>query len=137
MRFPERSSRRLVARASDRRLEQVVGSAPVLRAIFTAMARRFVPAAADGFTGDLHYALRTAGGGVRSWTVRVGRDAARALPGPPPEPSLTVRLGVADFARMAAGELDPGRALLDGRLDVEGDLALAMKLGPMFALPGI
>jgi hypothetical protein len=35
-------------------------------------------------------------------------------------------------ARFAAGELDPGRALLEGRLDLKGDFALATRLGEMF-----
>jgi putative sterol carrier protein len=46
-----------------------------------------------------------------------------------------VKLGVADFVRMAGRDLDPGKALLTGRMDLEGDLALAARLGEMFGQP--
>jgi putative sterol carrier protein len=36
---------------------------------------------------------------------------------------------------MAAGDLDAGKALLTGRLDVAGDFALAQRLGEMFGQP--
>jgi putative sterol carrier protein len=36
------------------------------------------------------------------------------------------------FVRIAAGELDPARAMLDGRLEIEGDYAVAGRLGEMF-----
>jgi hypothetical protein len=36
---------------------------------------------------------------------------------------------------MAGRDLDPGKALLSGRLDLEGDFALAARLGEMFGQP--
>jgi putative sterol carrier protein len=50
-------------------------------------------------------------------------------------PALKVKAGVADFVRIAGRDLDPGKALLTGRLDLEGDLALAARLGEMFGQP--
>jgi len=47
-----------------------------------------------------------------------------------------VRAGVADFIRIAAGEIDTGGALLDGRLDIEGDFDVAQQLGAMFGRAG-
>jgi len=38
--------------------------------------------------------------------------------------------------RLAGGDLDPGKALLTGRMDMEGDLAIAARLGEMFGQPG-
>jgi putative sterol carrier protein len=45
---------------------------------------------------------------------------------------VTLRADVAVFVRIAAGDLDPMRAMLDERLVVEGDLALAGRLDAMF-----
>ena len=45
---------------------------------------------------------------------------------------LTLKMTVADFLRIAGQDLDPGAALLTGRLDLEGDFSLAMRLGEMF-----
>jgi putative sterol carrier protein len=41
-------------------------------------------------------------------------------------------MGLADFIRMAGNDLDPGKALLTGRLDFDGDLTIAPRLGEMF-----
>src|SRR5215218_879006 len=124
--------RAFVRRSGDERLERTAGSDPGLRLLFAAMAGAYEPAKAHGFTGELQYDLRRADGRLVHWTVAL--DAARATvhPGPAAAPALTLRLGVADFVRMAAGELDAGKALLTSRLDVAGDFSLAQRLGEMF-----
>jgi len=132
----EQAFRSFVRRSDDRRLERTVGSALGLRIVFTAMARRYEPGQGGGFAGDLQYHLRGAAGPTRSWTVTVDGDRARARRGVAAQPALTVKLSLADFARLAAGELDPGKALLTGRLDLEGELVLALRLGAMFGRPG-
>lgn len=129
----QRRFARFVGRAPDARLERVVGSRAGLRTVFGAMARRFDPAGAAGFVGDLQFdLLRPASGAVTSWTVAAGPTSAVARPGASSAPAVVVKLSVADFARLAAGELDPGRALLSGQLDLEGDFAVATRLGAMF-----
>ncbi|UTI66915.1 LLM class flavin-dependent oxidoreductase [Paraconexibacter antarcticus] len=124
--------RRAVARADDRWLERTLGSDRGLRVIFTAMRSRYVPEAAQGFLGAIAYELRDADGRVRTWGVRITPTGATVAPGPVEEPALTVQLGLADFVRLAAGELDPGHLLLGGRMDLRGDFSLATRLGPMF-----
>jgi putative sterol carrier protein len=124
-----------VRRGSDARLERVIGSAPGLKAIFGQMERRFVPERAAGFAGDIQYDLRAADGTVRSWTVTVDGEAARARPGTATDPKLKVKLSLADFVRLAGQDLDPVKALLTGRLDLEGDFAIAARLGEMFGQP--
>ena len=39
---------------------------------------------------------------------------------------------MADLIRIAAGELDPGRAVLDGRLDFAGDFGVMNRLTSLF-----
>jgi hypothetical protein len=56
-------------------------------------------------------------------------------PGAATAPALKLKLGLADFVRLAGRDLDPGKALLTGRMDMEGDLALAARLGEMFGQP--
>jgi putative sterol carrier protein len=67
--------------------------------------------------------------------VAIAPDSASARPGGAATPALTMKLGVADFVRMAGRDLDPGKALLTGRMDLEGDFALAGRLGEMFGQP--
>jgi alkanesulfonate monooxygenase SsuD/methylene tetrahydromethanopterin reductase-like flavin-dependent oxidoreductase (luciferase family) len=124
-----------VRRADDRRLERVVGAGPALRLVFGEMARRFQPERANGFTGDIVYELRTREGRTRPWTISVADGRASARPGAVADPRLRVVVGVADFARIATRELEPGAALLTGRLDFHGDFAVAARLGEMFGEP--
>jgi putative sterol carrier protein len=126
---------RFVRRASDRRLERTLGSDRGLRFVFAQMARAFRPDRAAGWTGDIRYELARTDGSAAVWTVSCGADGARARAGAAPGPGLTIRLGAADFLRIAAGELDPAKALLSGRLDLAGDFAVAMRLASMFGQP--
>jgi alkanesulfonate monooxygenase SsuD/methylene tetrahydromethanopterin reductase-like flavin-dependent oxidoreductase (luciferase family)/putative sterol carrier protein len=131
----ERAFRAFVRRSDDRRLERTVGSDRGLRMIFAAMAQAYVPESAGGFSGELQYRLRRSDGTVVDWTVAIDGERAAARPGPARAPALKLEAGVADFVRIAGRDLDPGKALLTGRLDLEGDLAIAARLGEMFGQP--
>jgi alkanesulfonate monooxygenase SsuD/methylene tetrahydromethanopterin reductase-like flavin-dependent oxidoreductase (luciferase family)/putative sterol carrier protein len=131
----EQAFQAFVRRADDRRLEQIAGSQPGLRVVFGAMEQAYVPEKANGFDGELQYDLRRANGETVHWTLRLDPERATARPGPANDPALTVKLTLADFLRMAGRDLDPGKALLTGRLDLEGDFALAQRLGEMFGQP--
>ena len=43
----------------------------------------------------------------------------------------TISVSLADFEKMAKGELDATSAFMQGKLRVAGDMGLAMKLGPV------
>jgi Luciferase-like monooxygenase/SCP-2 sterol transfer family len=131
----ERAFRAFVRRSDDRRLERTVGSDRGLKLLFGAMTQAYRPERAGGFTGEVLYELRRADRALVPWTVAIAPDRASARPGGAGAPALTVKLGVADFVRMAGRDLDPGKALLTGRMDLEGDLALAGRLGEMFGQP--
>ena len=131
----EQAFRSFVRRASDTRLERTAGSGRGLKVVFGAMAQAYEPEHANGFAGALQYDLRRGDGRVVHWTVEVGPQQATARPGRATAPALTVKLTVADFLRMAARDLDAGKALLTGRLDLEGDFSLAQRLGEMFGQP--
>src|SRR4051794_4203302 len=124
-----------VRRASDARLERIAGSRPALRLIFAAMTRAYEPDKAQGFAGELEFDLRRADGRAAHWRVSIDRRRATARPGRAAAPALTLTLTAADFLRIAARDLDAGRAVLTGRLDLAGDFSLAQRLGEMFGRP--
>jgi hypothetical protein len=126
---------RFVKRSSDRRLERTIGSPRGLRFVFAQMVRAYRPERAEGWTGDILYELTRSDGATHAWTVSCGPSAARAREGAEPQPDLTIKLTVADFIRVAARDLDPAKALLSGRLDLEGDFAVALRLAAMFGQP--
>ena len=139
MAAPQSPGERLLAAAAarldDRALERAFGHAPALRAIFIEMARAYVPRVANGFVGQIQYDLRRSSGRVTSWTVKVAGQRAFARRGAATAPALVVRIGLGDFLRMAAGELEQVELLKARRIDLTGDGLLAARLGSMFGRP--
>jgi alkanesulfonate monooxygenase SsuD/methylene tetrahydromethanopterin reductase-like flavin-dependent oxidoreductase (luciferase family)/putative sterol carrier protein len=119
---------------SDEQLDRFVGTGPGLRLIFKGMENAFVPQAARGFEGEIFYDLR-ASRGPQPWTVSIDAERAVAEPRAASSPALTLRAEVPVFVRIVAGDLDPMRAMMDERLVVEGDLALAGRLDEIFGQP--
>jgi hypothetical protein len=133
--FGEAAFRGFVKRSSDKRLERTVGSGPGLKIVFAAMSRAYRPERAAGWTGDIRYELKGADGAVRTWTVSCDATSARVRAGARADPALTIRLALTDFIRLAGGDLDPVKALLTGRMDIQGDFDVAVRLGQMFGQP--
>jgi alkanesulfonate monooxygenase SsuD/methylene tetrahydromethanopterin reductase-like flavin-dependent oxidoreductase (luciferase family) len=132
----ERAFRAFVSRSGDATLERTAGSDRGLAILFGAMAKAYVPERAGGFQGEIEYLLARADGREVRWTVAVNGAGAQVRPRAATDPTLRLKVGVADFVRMAGGDLDPGKAMLLGRLDLEGDFAVAARLGRMFGRPG-
>ncbi|MDX6667646.1 MAG: hypothetical protein QOK04_1026 [Solirubrobacteraceae bacterium] len=124
-----------VRRSDDRRLERTVGSDAGLRVVFAGMARRFRPSRANGFNGEIEYVLTGASGNVKPWVVSIAGDRASVRPGRATQPAVTISMSLADFARVAARDLDPGKALVNGQIQLAGDFAVATRLGEMFGEP--
>lgn len=124
--------RRVVGRMPDSRLEQIFASSQAQRAVFGMMTRQFDPAKAAGFEGAVVYDLGLADGTRRPWAVEVRDGQARVHPGAGADPALTIRVPLPDFVRVltTAGSFYP--LIMDGRMTMEGDLALANRLAEMF-----
>jgi alkanesulfonate monooxygenase SsuD/methylene tetrahydromethanopterin reductase-like flavin-dependent oxidoreductase (luciferase family)/putative sterol carrier protein len=129
--FAESAFASLVRGRSDEQLDSLMVAGPGLRLIFKGMESAFVPEAARGFSGEIMYDLRSSRG-ARPWTVAIDGSRAVASQGEAASPAVTLRADVPVFVRIAAGELDPMSATLDGRLEISGDLAVAARLGEMF-----
>jgi hypothetical protein len=146
--------RQLLGRTSDARLEQIFGSSQAQRAVFAMMTRRFDPARAAGFDGAILYDLGLADGTRRSWVIEVRDGRARvyqdssgaaaafpASPGSSASPAssaspvdavLTIGVPLADFVRVVTSGESFYPLMLDGRMTMDGDLALADRLPEMF-----
>jgi alkanesulfonate monooxygenase SsuD/methylene tetrahydromethanopterin reductase-like flavin-dependent oxidoreductase (luciferase family) len=127
-------TRRLTGRASDAQLERLFGSPRAQRAIFARMARRFEPSEAAGFSGAIVYDLGLSDGTRSAWTIEVGKTAANAVQGANGDAALTIRVPLTNFLR---GITDPGgqsflTMAMDGTMTLDGDLAVAGRLGEMF-----
>ena len=116
---------------NDAQLDRIVGNRFTLGRIFRGMERQFQPARAGGFQGEIQYVLTTARG-EHPWAVDVHDARATARPGRAGSPALTMTMTVPTFARMLTGEIEPGRAWLEGSIQIDGDLPVAARLGDMF-----
>ncbi|MEV4423552.1 SCP2 sterol-binding domain-containing protein, partial [Patulibacter sp. NPDC049589] len=120
-------------RGSPRLVRRTIASEAAMLVVFRGMARSLRSAARSGdLRGDLQFDLVGPRGSRRAWTVSAGPLRAVARRGPAPAPTLVLRTTADDLLRLVSGQLDAGDALLDGRLDLEGDLALAVRMGDLF-----
>ena len=77
-----------------------------------------------GIDGSVKFVIEDEG------VVRIDEAGASADDG---EADCTVTADVDTFQGMLAGEVNPTAAFMSGRLRVEGDMGLAMKLGSILA----
>ena len=131
---------RFVRGATERQLERRFGRRFVQRLMFGGMARQFDPEAADGFEGDILYVLERGADGAAprpadQWTLRIEGGRARAIASASPNPAVTLRLALTDFARLAAEEVKAPELFFSERLSMEGDFEVAGRLAEMFGQP--
>ena len=125
-------ARRLIGKASDRRLEQLFSSRQAQRAVFALMASRFDPAHASGFEGAIRYDLGLGDGTRRSWLIEVRGGRARAREGAGRDAALTIRVPLIDFIKTIADARQVMPLIRDGIMTLEGDLGLASRMAEMF-----
>ena len=125
-------ARRMAGRASDSRIERMLGSVAAQRAVFAVMTSGFDAGKAAGFEGSIVYDLGLGDGTRRAWTIRVSGGRATARQGRAADPALTIRASLADFTRVITEAADSYQLIVDGRMTMDGDLGLANRLADMF-----
>lgn len=103
---------------------------PTLADYVRAMPRGLRPDKARDLKATYQFQLTGAGGGT--WTVVVRDGDCRVTEGSTERPSATIRMGGADFVKLAQGKFDPIRAYNQGQIKVSGDLNLAAKIPEIF-----
>lgn len=93
---------------------------------FEALRERIDPSQVQGLTATYQFHLSGEGGG--DWYVRVTDGQPEIVEGTANAPSVTLRASADDWMRIVSGELSGEQAFLSGKLKVEGDMTLAMKL---------
>lgn len=104
------------------------GALDRVRGSFVRLAERFRPADATGADGV--WTIEVAGHRPYSIHIRDGR--CLVSPGTTADPVATLRTDAQTWLDIVDGRLDGVRAFTSGRLSVDGDLALAVRLETMF-----
>jgi putative sterol carrier protein len=127
---------RFVRKRTDEQIDRTVGRDTGLRMIFNGMERTFQPDKSVGVTADIQYELRVDGRPKR-WVIRIVDRTIRTGPGVSPNPAVTLRMALPTFARIIAGELPAPQAFTEGKIEMEGDIELALRMAEMFGQIGL
>lgn len=101
---------------------------PTTAEIFGQIQERLVanPGKLGGADAVYHFNLSGEDGGNFHVTLTDGQGTAG--PGAPENPGCTIIMSAADFKAMAAGAANATGLFMSGRLRIQGDMGLALKL---------
>ena len=117
---------RMVRARNDVQLERLMRFPAAQWMIFKGMARA-IEGRTNGFQGAVEYRL-----GDARWHLRIEDGKPAAKPGPAEKPVLVFSTTLPVFARMAAGEINPAHAILERKLQVQGDIKTLARYSAMF-----
>lgn len=98
-------------------------------AIFPGMVQRFDPSKAEGINAVIQFELSGDNGG--SYWLKIAEGKMETGQGASDSPKMTVRASADDFNNMVHGSLNPMQAFMMGKIKIQGDTGLAMKLMPL------
>ena len=101
--------------------------------LFAELPANLDPNTAKGLAATIQFNVTGEAGG-RWWvTVRDGR--AESGEGSAPNANVTILMDAQDYVDMVTGALNHQIAFMSGRLQISGDMELAMKLRTLFRRP--
>ncbi|MHB8932470.1 MAG: SCP2 sterol-binding domain-containing protein [Bellilinea sp.] len=98
--------------------------------LMTLLPELFLPDQARGVNAEIYFDLPGEGGG--DWLVTIRDQICKAGIGKAVNPDLTLHAKAKDILDIFTGRLDPSIALLFGKLRIDGDMRLAMRLVELF-----
>jgi putative sterol carrier protein len=108
---------------------EAVNIKPLFETMPTALNRE---AAKDA---DVVYQFNISGEGGGQFTVAIKQGTCTVAEGISPAPAVTIAASATDYLSIATGAYPFGLAFINGRLKVQGDLRLVMRMGAYFAPP--
>lgn len=104
--------------------------AAAVRSIFAQVPQRVEPDAATGVDALVRINLTGNAGGTYFMEIRDGKATVSNRSNGSPQ--LTLTLTAADFVALIQGQLNAQLAFMNGKLKIQGDVGLAMKLPSLF-----
>ncbi len=101
--------------------------------LLSKMPGAFVPEKAPGLNVVIQFHFTGAEPG--DWNAVIKDGAVKVEQGQHPAPTISVTADSADYIKIFTRELDPMQAFMQGKLKLQGDLTLAMKMTQFFNVP--
>ena len=100
--------------------------------IFVKMAgERFIPAKAEGIDAVIQFNLSGDNGG--QWWLKISGGTCESGIGQAENPRMTLKAAADDWFAVSTGKMNAMQAFMSGKIKIEGDMGMAMKLQTMFA----
>jgi|WetSurMetagenome_2_1015567.scaffolds.fasta_scaffold204870_1 putative sterol carrier protein len=94
------------------------------------LVANFPPEKAAGLDADVQVNLTGEGGG--DWIIKFSGGKVTATDGKAASPRLTITASLTDITAIAEGKLDGMAAFMQGKVKLDGDVGLAMRMVSMF-----
>jgi len=94
------------------------------------MPKAFVPEKAVGVDAVIQF--KFSGTEAGDWNVTIKEGKCQVAQGLTASPRLTLNADSNDFIKIFTGQLDGTQAFMQGKLRLQGDMSLAMKLMGLF-----
>jgi putative sterol carrier protein len=101
-----------------------------IQSIMDRLCGAFVPERAEGINETIQFQLNGDQGG--DWVVSIKDQTCSVEQGTIPNPTLRFSADAQDALDILAGRMDPMRAFMRGKLRLDGDMGLAMKMTKLF-----
>jgi putative sterol carrier protein len=100
--------------------------------IFTGMAQRFQPEKASGIDATIQFDLTGDNGGL--YWIKIADGKCVTGEGQADAPKMTIKAAADDWHKIAHGELNAMQAFMGGKMKIQGDMSLAMKMQGLFGM---
>lgn len=95
-----------------------------LKNVWTGLQETFHPERAKGIDAEIQMELE----GEGEYYLVIRQQKLTAETGKAPNPRLTLKATKADLIAIFQGKLDPSTAFFQGKLNIKGDMSLALQL---------
>lgn len=99
--------------------------------VFQGMVQRFDPSKAEGINAVIQFDLAGDNGG--QYWLKIADGKMDAGEGASENPKMTVKASADDLFNMVTGKMNPMQAFMMGKVKIQGDTGLAMKLMPLLS----
>jgi putative sterol carrier protein len=104
-----------------------------LQALMQQAINAFQPEKAAGINAKIQFHITGNQGG--DWMATIQDKKLNVENGTTPNPNLTISADTADIFNLVQGKLNPMQAFMQGKVQVKGDMGLAMRLMDLFKRP--